>query len=86
MKNKVIAWMLRKRFNKCNHIIGIKSSRFKDNDEVVYENEYFKNKYRFRGQIFWKCPLCKKTIWIWVSKYDSKIGHYRIKKYIGYKI
>ena len=71
--------------SKCNHIVGIEHSHF-GHKEVIYENEYIKNKCRFYGEILWICPICRKKIWAWVERYKSGFGHYQAREYIGYKI
>ena len=72
-----------RRKQKCNHIIGIRQGF--GEEEVIYHDEFMKKK-KLRGQIFWKCPLCHKLIWIWVDKNDRDLGHIKIRKYIGYKV
>jgi len=70
--------------SKCNHIVGIKHIKFGHN-EVVYEDEFINHKCKFDGEILWKCPLCKKEIWVWINKYEPEFGHFQARQYVGYK-
>ena len=70
--------------NTCNHIVGIQQ-KYRE-EEIIYHDEFIKIKKDWEGKIFWICPLCRKQIWSWVDKHDRKLGHIKIRKYIGGRV
>lgn len=72
-----------KKSKACNHIVGISNPRFGEK-KPIYHDEFIKRKGRWRGHLHWRCPLCHVQIWKWVDKYTDKLGHHKIRRYVGH--
>lgn len=70
---------------KCNHIVGTELHKFKMPHDITHE-EHMKRKDKWDGVINWKCPICNKSIWIWKTIRDSRLGRITVRKYIGGRV